>query len=45
MFRLSYPAIIRELIVVDNKQLVTSHTMVIIHMLQFVCYIQAVLKL
>jgi hypothetical protein len=37
MFRMSYPAIIRELIVVNNKQLVASHTMVIIHMLQFLC--------
>jgi hypothetical protein len=28
MFRLSYPAIIRELLIVDNKQIVASHRMV-----------------
>jgi hypothetical protein len=39
MFRLSYPPIIRELVLVDNTQLVANHRMVIIHMLQFVYYI------
>jgi hypothetical protein len=41
MFRLRYPAIIRELIIVHNQQLVASHTMAVTHMLQFiyVCYI------
>jgi hypothetical protein len=39
MFRLSYPAIVRELIIVDNKHLVTSHSMVITHVLQFVFFV------
>jgi hypothetical protein len=39
MFRLNYPVIIRELIVVDNEQLVASHRMVLIYMLQSVCYV------
>jgi hypothetical protein len=34
-FRLSYPVVIRESIIVDNKQLSVSHRMVIIRMLQF----------
>jgi hypothetical protein len=38
MFRLSYPAIIRELVIVDNKQLMGSHRMVNIHILQLLCY-------
>jgi hypothetical protein len=38
MFRLSYPAIIRELIIVDNKELVASYGMVITQMLQFVLF-------
>jgi hypothetical protein len=38
-------AIIKELIVVDNKQLAVSHRMVIIHMPQLAFYIYADLKL
>jgi hypothetical protein len=39
MFQLSYPAIIRELIDVDIKQLVASHRVAIIHKLQFVFFV------
>jgi hypothetical protein len=39
MFRLSYSAIIRPLIISDNNNLVASHRMVVLHTLQFVCFV------